>query len=130
MQKVLKVLFRTDDKPELAVEEVEYITLRYMQECVDGYIELVRLINNIDMYINEDGKYTKTHMPTIQLGIPGKPLDMVMGNCIFVSHDDDGNTTGLTDSQIEFIKNSLGNMGIIKGYEFVDLKYLPREILI
>ena len=38
---------------------------------------------------------------------PMKVLTALVGNLIFVSHDDEGNTLGLTNEQIDFIKAHL-----------------------
>lgn len=37
----------------------------------------------------------------------GNILDIVYGNCIFASHDDEGNTVGLTEEQVKVVEEEL-----------------------
>ena len=98
---------------ELEVKEIEN-SLENLQKIVGGYIEMpyiskVFIQNGIDMVINEDGKFMDELKP--QIAIIGKVnnqvLDIIYGNCIFVSHDDNGETVGLNDKQIKVVMNEL-----------------------
>jgi hypothetical protein len=87
--------------------------LASLQKIVDGYIEVPYLSNRfaeegIDVIINEEGKLIGLEpQMVIMQKETYKLLDLVMGNCIFASHDEEGNTTGLTDKQIKIIKEEL-----------------------
>jgi hypothetical protein len=81
-------------------------TLEELQEIVGGYIEIPYLSdvfaeNEIDVIINEEGKFIDGLKPEIAVVYEetGRVLDVVYGNCIFASHDDEGNTTALTEEQ-------------------------------
>lgn len=98
---------------ELEVKEIEN-SLEKLQKIVGGYIEMpyiskVFIQNGIDMVINEEGKYMDDLKP--QIAILGKVnnqiLDLIYGNCIFVSHDDNGETIGLNDKQIKVVMEEL-----------------------
>ena len=98
---------------ELEVKEIKN-TLEELQGIVGGYIEMpyiskVFLENEIDMVINEEGKYIEGLKPEIAvISKEGNVvLDLVMGSCVFVSHDDAGNTVDLNDKQIEIVMEEL-----------------------
>lgn len=104
---------------ELEVKDIEN-TLEALQKIVGGYIEIPFLSktfyqNEIDIIINEEGKMIEGLKPEIAILEKGsnKVLDVVMGNCLFASHDDEGNTVGLTDKQIEIVENELKMSGML-----------------
>lgn len=98
---------------KLEVKEIEN-TLENLQNIVGGYIEIPLLSkvfkqHNIDTIINEEGKYIDGLKPEIAV-IDGKTkqiLDVIYGNCIFASHDEEGNTIGLNDKQLKVVTEEL-----------------------
>lgn len=109
----MKIKAMTLSNGELGVVELTN-TLGELQKIVGGYIEMhmvsrVFYQHNIDIVINEDGKFIEGLRPEIV--ILGKEtnttLDVVYGNCVFVSHDNAGNTVGLSDKQIEIVMEEL-----------------------
>lgn len=89
-------------------------TLENLQKIVGGYIEIPYLSdvlyeNEIDVIINEEGKLIDGMTPEIAIVSKdnGQIVDVVYGNCIFASHDEEGNTISLNDKQIEIIKEKL-----------------------
>lgn len=109
----MKVLVLSNGK--LETKEIEN-TLEELQKIVGGYIEFpflskVFVDNIIDIIINEEGKYVDGLKPEIAV-VNSKTeqiLDVVYGNCIFASHDIEGNTIALNDKQIEIVKEELNN---------------------
>ena len=98
---------------ELKEKEIDN-TLENLQEIVGGYIEIPFLSkvlneNGIDIIINEEGKYIDGLTPEIAVVRTGtnQILDIVYGNCIFASHDEEGNTTALNDEQIKIVMEEL-----------------------
>lgn len=94
--------------------------LEDLQKIVGGYIEIpflskVFFENEIDMIINEEGKFIEGLKP--EIAIVGKKtnalLDIVYGNCIFASHDVSGETIGLNEEQIGIIKEELKMMAAL-----------------
>lgn len=88
--------------------------LEDLQKIVGGYIEIPFISkvfndNGIDTIINEEGKLIGGLKPEIAIVNEerGNILDIVYGNCIFASHDEEGNTITLTEEQIEIINNEL-----------------------
>ena len=109
----MKVLVLSNGK--LEIKEIEN-TLEDLQKIVGGYIEIPFLSktfadNIIDIIINEEGKYVDGLKPEIAV-VNSKTeqiLDVIYGNCIFASHDIEGNTTALNNKQIEIVKEKLNN---------------------
>lgn len=98
---------------ELKVQEIG-TELEDLQKIVGGYIEIPFLgetffENEIDVIINEEGKLIQGLKAEIAIvnEEQGKIIDIVYGNCIFASHDDEGNTIGLTEEQIKIVNNEL-----------------------
>lgn len=88
--------------------------LEHLQKIVGGYIEIPFLgdvfrKNRIDVIINEEGKFIEGLKAEIAVVDKerGSILDIVYGNCIFASHDEEGETIGLTDEQIQIVMEEL-----------------------
>lgn len=79
-------------------------TLKILQEFVGGYIEVVRLGNNVDLWLNEEGKLDGLK-ENLVFERNGNILDVVVGNCLFATNDEEGDTVSLTDEQIEYVKS-------------------------
>lgn len=103
-------------------------TLDTFQELVGGYIEMPLLSKtfkqyDIDVVINDEGKFIEGLRP--EIAVVGKGtnavLDVVYGNCIFVSHDNVGNTIGLTNEQIKVVIKELEVSAMLndKGNDFL-----------
>ena len=88
--------------------------LEDLQKIVGGYIEIpylgdVFVNNGIDVIINEEGKLIEGLKAEVAIVSEkhGTILDIVYGNCIFASHDEAGETIGLTDEQILIVNKEL-----------------------
>lgn len=104
---------------ELKEREIEN-TLEELQKIVGGYIEIPYLgevfrNNKIDIIINEEGKFIEGLRPEIVLVKRGtnQIVDVVYGNCIFASHDREGNTTALSAEQKQIVMEQLENETLI-----------------
>ena len=89
-------------------------TLESLQNIVGGYIEIPFLSEtfyeyDIDMIINEEGKLIDGMNPEIVVLKKGTEniLDIVYGNILFASHDNEGETVGLDEEQITIIERTL-----------------------
>ena len=58
------------------------------------------------MIINEEGKVNRLQ-PQLAIYQDNKIVDVICGNIIFASANEDGDTIGLTDEQIEVVKEVL-----------------------
>ena len=88
--------------------------LEDLQKIVGGYIEIPYLgdkfrDNGIDVIINEEGKLIEGLKAEIAIVDKkrGNILDIVYGNCIFASHDEEGETIGLTEDQVRIVTEEL-----------------------
>lgn len=129
----IKVVVLSDGK--LEVKEIEN-TLENLQKIVGGYIEIPLLggvfkKHDIDTIINEEGKFIESLNPEIALidGNTKKILDVVYGNIIFASHDEVGNTIGLTEEQIKVVIEEL-QMEITLTYEDLRKQFLAKALFI
>lgn len=118
MTNTIKVITLTNN--ELTTKEIPN-TLEALQHIVGGYIEIPYLSktffeNDIDMIINDEGKFIEGLKPEIAVvdNKDGKILDIVYGNCIFASHDEEGNTTSINADQTEIIFKELKMIAGIK----------------
>lgn len=113
MTKVETIVVKEVGK-ELKFEETE-ITLEKMQKLVGGYIECFRLPNNIDMWLNEEGILEQLKLNVLILNKEtGQEEHHILGNIFFASHDDEGNTIGLTNKQIDWISENIKLIGNAK----------------
>lgn len=98
--------------------------LEDLQAIVGGYIEVPYISktlndNGIDVIINEEGKFIEGLKPEIII-VDKKTqqiLDVVMGNCIFASHDAEGETISLSEKQINIVKDVL-KLDVILDYQY------------
>lgn len=98
---------------ELKAQEIGN-DLEDLQKIVEGYIEIPFLgdkfrDNGIDVIINEEGKLIDGMKAEIAIVDKrhGNILDIVYGNCIFASHDEAGETIGLTEEQMQIVTEEL-----------------------
>lgn len=104
--------------------------LEDLQQIVGGYIEIPFLSrkfrnNGIDTIINEEGKLIDGMSPEIAIvdKSNGTILDIVYGNCIFASHNEEGETIGLTEEQMQIVTEELKtvieliNKKTLEGFE-------------
>ena len=120
---------------KLEVREIEN-TLENLQKIVGGYIEIPFLggvfnKNKINPIINEEGKFIEGLKPEIALidSNTKKILDIVYGNIIFASHDEVGNTIGLTDEQIKIVMMEL-NMEVNLTYQDSEKEFVVKGLFL
>lgn len=111
-------------------------SLKELQSIVGGYIEFPFLgnkfkDNTIDVIINEEGKFIEGLKPEIALvdGETKSILDIVYGNCIFASHDEEGNTIGLNDEQIKIIMEEL-QMNVLLSYKNNEKEFVAKALFL
>lgn len=110
--------------------------LEELQQIVGGYIEIPFLSrvfneNKINIIINEEGKFIEGLEPEIAIikRETNSILDIVYGNCIFASHDHEGNTIELTEEQKQIVKEELKTDIVLKDSK-ADKHYLVRGLFI
>lgn len=99
---------------ELSEREIDgNNTCRELQQIVGGLIDIPFLSEDfeeagIDIVINDEGKLLDLDIELIIANERGRLLDVICGNVVFTGHDDEGNTVGLANYQVNMIKNGLG----------------------
>ena len=107
-------IFKIDTDGNANVKDIKG-DLKSLQTEVGGLITLANYYEELEMYdidifADDEGLLKadpKTTLIIIDKKNRMKVLTALVGNLIFVSHDDEGNTTSLTDEQIDFIKAHL-----------------------
>ena len=107
-------IFKIDTDGNACVKNIKG-DLKSLQTEVGGLITLANYYaelenNGIDIYADDEGLLKadpKTTLIITDKKNRMKVLTALVGNLIFVSHDDEGNTLGLTGSQVAFIKAHL-----------------------
>ena len=120
---------------ELKEKEIDN-TLDELQKIVGGYIEIPFLggrfrDNDIDVIVNEEGKFIEGLKPEIAIvdGETKKILDVVNGNCIFASHDEEGDTTALNDEQVKVVMQEL-QMKVALSYPDTGKEFMARVLFV
>ena len=71
-----------------------------LQRLVEGRFEMPALFNDVDIVINEDGKFNGSELNKL-LYYNGKLVDMIFGNILIVDANDEGETISLSPEKIE-----------------------------
>lgn len=102
--------------------------LEDLQKIVGGYIEVPFLSerltkHGVDVIINEEGKFIDGLRPEIAVvdHRTNKVLDVVFGNCIFASHDEEGETVTLNEKQYDVVMHELQTSAL--------LSYKDKEVV-
>ena len=101
------IVKKVDENAEIvSVEKLEY---EDMKNLVGGYIEVLNVRDDIDMWLNEEGKLIPlpTNLYLCSALHEGKILDTIQGDIFFTSVNEDGETIGLNDEQIDFVMSEL-----------------------
>ena len=96
MSKIKVIICKVREAP--TVTEIES-GLDSMQGVVGGLIEVVRLSHNVDLWINEEGRFTKEPNRLVT-DERGNRWD-IFGDFFLASHDQEGETTSPTNESAE-----------------------------
>lgn len=122
---VATIEFKEDSalKPTFQFKQINN-TLENLQDIVGGWIDIPFISRDfaqkgIDMIINDEGKIFDLKSSVVFVDREdNKILDVVKGNVIFSSHDEEGNTTSLNKEQENFLKEAVfNNISIIVSGE-------------
>ena len=126
-EKVIKVFaMRCDEQHSYRgrFEEIEN-TLQAKQAFVGGYIEVVRLTDEIDLILNEEGKIN--NLPRNRAWVNnGEVIDIFHGNILACRHDAEGNFTSIEESDVFAILESCKPVFYIKG---IPPLVLPESVI-
>lgn len=110
-------LVRTDGTGERVdlVETRDYDTLRWMYRLIDcTAVDVVRVSPTLDMWVDDEGMYTKQENVTAELMVFtfwGTLHQGYYGDCLFLGGADNaGNTMGLSDQMLATLEYKLGQI--------------------
>lgn len=115
MGKILAMRLNSDP----AIEEMD-MGYESIKEFIGGYMEHVSVTDKIDLWINEEGKILMMDV-NFALVHDNTVVDFVAGNAFFAGHNDEGDTIGLTEAQIDDIYARLDTTNI-KGVPILGLR--------
>lgn len=95
----MKVYYKRVGRKAIEIEIED--KLEILQTLVDGLIEVIELTPGIDMICNEEGKLIGLE-ENINLD-----YDIIVGDVIICSHDNEGNFVGLSDEQKKIVDREL-----------------------
>lgn len=108
MEKIRAMVVKADSNVLTVVEDFDH-SLENMQKAVGGYIEAVRVTDDIVMWLNEEGKLNDL-APNFNLnGVGGLAIDVVVGDVIITGSNGEGETTSLTAENVEELKKRFTN---------------------
>lgn len=79
-------------------------TLEALQEAVQGYIEAVRVSDNITMWVNEEGLLKSLPLNFSIIRQNGQFLSNIVGNVVITRVTADGDNASLTPEDIKSIQ--------------------------
>ena len=107
------------------VREIETLELEDMQKMVGGLIECFHVGNGVDMWLNDEGKLLSLPV-NIAIGSAEREiLDTIHGDVFFASGNDEGETIGLTDEQIDWIHGKLESGDFAMAHTENGLEFVP-----
>lgn len=111
----------TGGLPEVSTFELEEDTLHQMYRLIGcDTVQMIQIEfegNEYDMWLDEEGKFKELY-PTYPLSYNGEIYDVVVGNVLIMSSNEDGDTIGLPEDVIE--KMLYSNFFIRKALEAND----------
>ena len=96
------------------IEEIEN-TLEAKQKFVEGYIQCIRLTNEIDIVLNDEGKLDGLPLNRVWKSADESVLDIIVGNVLACRHDEEGNFTSILESDIPVILKHLPAIMMLLG---------------
>lgn len=109
MPNPIRVIVLKPERAELEVIENFDQSLESIQEMVGGYVQTLVLRSKdgreVTIWFNEEGKLMELpiNFPIVQ---EGKVIELIVGNILVTSINDSGETVGLNDEELDFVKES------------------------
>ena len=90
------ILVRPNKMPEIIEFEKGY---KEMQRLVEGNFEMPGLFSDVDIVVNEDGKFNGS-LPNRFLYYNGDLVDILFGNILIIDANSNGETISLSEPKI------------------------------
>ena len=105
-------------KPGESGEFIEFENkLEEFQRLVGGYIQCIHLTDEIDIILDDEGKL-KGYEPNRVWLYEGKPIDIFVGNILFVRHDGD-RFASIKEEDVSVIKEYCRVLVVFLGDLFI-----------
>lgn len=106
----MKTALQITTQGEINILDIEENSLQTLQKGVGGYIQPVDYGNELTMWVNEEGKLNGSDLNPYGTewwtAIFPNHFDLIFGDVVFTGGtDEEGDTIGLTDKQVEFLIN-------------------------
>lgn len=115
MSKQLAVTVSTEETSGIKLFEIGN-SYEMLREAVGGWIECVRIRHDIDMWLNEEGKLNGLERNNFATALFwdafGFMSDIIVGNVIFTSSNEEGETIGLNLEQVTYLREWLDEFSI------------------
>jgi hypothetical protein len=122
MTPTIKLIKLTTDGERIGLKCDADKSYEALSQGVGGWIECVRLTPTLDMWVNEEGKMNGLEYNPDATAVFwshfGVMSDIIVGDVVFASHDDEGNTTSLSTEEIQYLEKYL-NFDLEKNLNFI-----------
>lgn len=125
-QKILSYQMKVSDKGlpcKGVLKEIEN-SLEAKQEFVNGLIQVI-MVEDIDIILNDEGKLMGLPPNRAILDDDNILLDVIVGNCLAVRHNEDGEFISINEDDIPTIEKYLRPVICLDGM----ISLIPEEFL-
>lgn len=102
------ILIRPGNVPEVIEFKEGY---KELQKLVEGNFEMPALFDDVDVVLNEDGKFNGSD-PNRLLYYKGQLIDILFGNIVIVDANEEGETISLSEEKINKYMKIFSNEAI------------------
>jgi len=102
------ILIRPGNVPEVIEFKEGY---KELQRLVEGNFEMPALFDDVDVVLNEDGKFNGSD-PNRLLYYKGQLIDILFGNIVIVDANEEGETISLSEEKINKYMKIFSNEAI------------------
>lgn len=102
------ILIRPGNVPEVIEFKEGY---KELQRLVEGDFEMPALFDDVDVVLNEDGKFNGSD-PNRLLYYKGQLIDILFGNIVIVDANEEGETISLSEEKINKYMKIFSNEAI------------------
>jgi len=99
------LIVKPGKKPEVIEFKKGY---KELQKLVEGPFEMPYLFDDVDIVINEEGKFNGS-LPNKYLYYNNRLVDILFGNIVIVGSDEEGETVSLSEEKLRKYSELLSN---------------------
>ena len=117
MTKTIRVLGMRSNSDEGALILDFPNNLEGMQKFVDGYIEAIRITENIVLWVNEEGLLKELPFNFYLTNTDGEPISPIVGDAFFAGINAEGDNVSLTDDDLKILEERFISRRFFKQYK-------------